>query len=80
MGIIGGIIDGIAKAIPILVQRIATVLLVFFFLGVLFGFFIVPAKGPLAIAGLAFAIFAIFYKLDEGFLLLVLYFLWVFFT
>lgn len=78
MGFIGGIIDEIAKAVPILVQKIATTLLTIFLLGVLFGFFVVPSKGPLAIAGLAFVLFAMFYKLDEGFLLLVIYFMWVF--
>lgn len=80
MGIIAGIISDIAKAIPVLVQKIATTLLTIFFLGALFGFLVVPIKGWIVLAALAFVLLVMFYKLDEGFLLLVLFFLWVFFT
>ncbi len=79
MGFIGDLINSIATSIPILVQKIATTLLMIFFLGALFGFFIIPAKGPIALAGLAFVLLVMYYKLDEGFLLLVLYFLWALF-
>lgn len=78
MGFIGNIVNGIAKAIPVLVQKIVTTLLVFFFLGMLFGYFIVPLKGVIAIALFALVLVVLFYKLDEGFLLLLLYFIWVF--
>ena len=78
MGIVGDFIEGIKKAIPILVQKVATTMLVIFFLGALFGVFVLATKGIFALAGLPLVIIAMYYKLDEGFLLLTLYFLYVF--
>ena len=79
MAFVANLIDGIVKSIPILVNKIVTTFLIVFFLGVLFGIYVLAFKGPLALAGLALVIAAIYYKLDEGFLILVLYFGWVFF-
>ncbi len=79
MGFIANIVNGVAKAIPVLVQKIVTTFLVVFFLGALFGLYMLGTKGIIGIASLAFAIAAVYYKLDEGFLILVLYFMWVFF-
>ena len=80
MSIVWNFLNGVAKTFAIIVQKIITTILVVFFLGVLFGFFIVPLKGLVSLALLAFVILIVFYKLDEGILLLTLYFLWVFFT
>lgn len=80
MSIVWDFLSGVAKTFSIIVQKIITTILVVFFLGVLFGFFIVPLKGLTSLALLAFVILVVFYKLDEGILLLTLYFLWVFFT
>ncbi|MEK6941937.1 MAG: hypothetical protein AABW85_03715 [archaeon] len=78
MGIVGNFIESVKKAIPILVQKVATTLLVVFFLGSLFGAFVIATKGIFALIGLPLVIIAMYYKLDEGFLLLTLYFLYVF--
>lgn len=80
MAIVANFLESVAKAIPVLVQKIVTTFLIIFFLGVLFGVYVLAFKGPIALAMLAFVIAVIYYKLDEGFLLLVLYFLYVFFT
>ena len=80
MSIVWDFLNGVAKTFTIFVHKIISVILVVFFLGVLFGFFIVPLKGLVSLALLAFVILVVFYKLDEGVLLLTLYFLWVFFT
>lgn len=78
MGIVGNFIESVKKAIPILMQKVATTLLVVFFLGSLFGAFVIATKGIFALIGLPLVIIAMYYKLDEGFLLLTLYFLYVF--
>ncbi len=78
MGFIGDFINGIAKAIPVLVQKIATTLLTVFFIGALFGAFVLATKGVVGLIGLPLVLIAMWYKLDEGFLLFVLYLVYVF--
>lgn len=80
MSVVWEFLNGVVKTFTIIVQKIITVILIIFFLGVLFGYFIVPIKGLSALAVLAFVILVVFYQLDEGILFLTLYFLWVFFT
>ena len=79
MGIVGDFIESVKKAIPILVQNVATTLLAFFFLGAMFGAYVLATKGVFALLGLPLVMLAMWYKLDEGFLLLILYFVYVFF-
>ncbi|AJF60544.1 MAG: hypothetical protein QT03_C0001G1058 [archaeon GW2011_AR10] len=78
MGFIISIIDAIKKAIPIIVNKFVSFVLLIFFLGVLFGIYVLQFKDIIFVPILGLVILAIYFRLDEGFLLLVLYFLAVF--
>lgn len=81
MSIVAKILNDLTKAIPILITKICTVLLLIFTVGMLAGFAIATANiNPAVFLIPAAAMLVMWYKLDEGtLLLLVLVLLVVFF-
>ncbi|MDD5163196.1 MAG: hypothetical protein PHD95_03230 [Candidatus ainarchaeum sp.] len=73
MSFLGDFIAGAKKAIPVLAAKVASVLLFFAIIGMFAGFWL--AKQGYSIWALALPIIALFVmwqKLDEGFLVLIL--------
>ncbi|MBN1940664.1 MAG: hypothetical protein JW772_00620 [Candidatus Diapherotrites archaeon] len=73
MAVLGNLITGVKKAIPVLAAKVASVLLFFLVVGLFLGFWLARSGYNvfvlvLPLVGLA----AMWYKLDEGFLVLIL--------
>jgi len=70
---------GIAESIPVIVRKIGAVMLFFFSLGMLFGYFVVANVSPIILLFPFIAMVVMWYDLDQGvlvFILLMLVALW----
>ncbi len=73
MGFVFDFLQGIAKAIPVLISKIVTVLLGLFTAGLFLGYWLSVAGVPAYYLLLPLGVMALmWYKLDEGFLALLL--------
>ncbi|MDD5148582.1 MAG: hypothetical protein PHH08_03920 [Candidatus ainarchaeum sp.] len=73
MGVLGSIIGGIKKAIPVLAAKVASILLFFIIIGLFIGFWLARQGYNIWVLALPIvALFVMWQKLDEGFLVLVL--------
>ncbi len=73
MGFIGDFIDGTKKAIPVLAAKVASILLFFAIIGMFAGFWLANQGYNIwALVLPIIALFVMWQKLDEGFLVLIL--------
>lgn len=79
MGVVAKFLNDLTKAIPVLITKVCTVLLLIFTLGMLLGFAIATANiNPAVFLIPVAAMVVMWYKLDEGMLLLVILLLLIF--
>lgn len=80
MGVVFDLILKLAKAVPVLIQKIMTIMLLVFTLGLFIGYSMASAEQAMTVFLIPIvAMLVMWHKLDEGVLVLVLLLIAVFF-
>ena len=73
MALVGNIVEGIKKTIPVIAAKVGSILLFFIIVGLFIGFWLAKQGYNFWVLALpVVALFVMWQKLDEGFLVLVL--------